>query len=458
MNAELDLSVPKLGAGKGHSRRRFPLLLLVVLLVSIVNLAVVWKVPGTRNRNKPSPEAGKELALKLEKLDLNEQAVEAWKEYLAASDADNEQCARIWYRIGTLLQDAGDFAGALDGYCRSEHSATVTELSSEIGRRTQECLERLGKFAALRYELAERVGLDAGGPAAGDEVVAEIGPQKITRSELDRRIEADIERQLAQLAAFLPEEELRKQKESILKQRSTTSERMRFLNQFVLEEILHRKARESKLMDDPDVSALLRSAERGLLAQKVIERELKSGIRITENDLRAYYEANKKNYLRPERARISHILLADDRTAEKTLDRIKAGEEFGALAGELSTDGSTREKGGEIQDWIEKGGQIPGIGYAADAQALIFGTEPGETATNYFKTARGYHVIKIREKQPESQKPFEEVRTDVFRALRAGKEREIQEALLARLQHQYDVVIHQSAFAEQKRADEEGQE
>ena len=149
-------------------------------------------------------------------------------------------------RCLVLLRSEGakDFCvQALDGYYRSESFAEVDEISAEIGRRTERCLESLGKFAALRYELAERVGVAASSDALGETVVAEIGPRKITQAELDRMVETQIERQLSPLASYLPDQERRKQKETMLQQVSTSAQRLQFLNQFVLQEILSREVR-----------------------------------------------------------------------------------------------------------------------------------------------------------------------------------------------------------------------
>ena len=80
--------------------------------------------------------------------------------------------------------------------------------------------ESAGKFAALRYELSDRVGMspspDANKPVSkGDEVVAEIGPEKITESDLDQWIESQIERQLSRMAPYMPDEQVKKQKEAL---------------------------------------------------------------------------------------------------------------------------------------------------------------------------------------------------------------------------------------------------
>lgn len=456
MNDKLDLSLPEQASGKRKPSAGIPSVLLVLILFAVVaNLGVTWSRrsnpdTGDTRANVLSRDARKQLALKLEKQGLHMTAVQAWRDYLDAATVAADESAKVWYRIGQLYEDADRFEQALDSYYRSESFAQVDELSPEIARRIERCLESLGKFAALRYELAERVGVSESSDTLGETVVAEIGARKISKAELDSIIESQVERQLSQFASYLPDEERSKQKETMLQQFSTTEQRMLFLNQFILQEILSRKAREMKLTDDPDVRAILEDQERAILASRVIETEYTDQIKITAGDVQTYYEAHKASYMRPEQARIGHILLADAAAASAALARAK-DEDFEKLAAELSSDDATREKGGEIDGWITKGGPIPGIGASQDAQRIIFATDAGQIGGEVVKTENGHHIIKVLERRPETRKPFEEVRQQVYQTLRSQKERDVQERLLTELRERYDVVVHQSAFAEGER-------
>jgi parvulin-like peptidyl-prolyl isomerase len=455
MTEGLDLSLPKRKQKAPQAPKGQNFLLGLLLLALLVNMIVVYVRTGAKDSAKSenshvlSAENQKKLALKMEKQGLQQVSAAAWREYIARASLEGEDAARIWYRIGNLYAEALDYAQALEAYYRSESFAEVTELSPEIARRSQECLEKMGKFAALRYELADRVSMDKEAAAAGDEIVAEIGSYKITKAELDRQIENHVQRQISQYAAFLPEEEVQKQKESILRQLSSSAQRLQMLNQFIVEEVLYRKARESKLVEEADVRNLLLAQERKLLAQQVMEKELADKIQITPGDLNNYYEAHKSQYMQTEGAQISHILVASEDEAKAALESVKAGEDFSKLAQELSTDEATKEQGGEISGWIDKNAPIPGLGNVPEASDLILQTEADQVCENYVKSEQGFHIIKVRERRAERQKDFDEVRQEVFRALRSQKEREVQTGLLEELKNRYDVVIHHSAFEKQ---------
>ena len=454
MSDKLDFSLPRRRPAPSNTSGGTRILLIIILVTGIANALISVanrdEAGDTQVTGSLSAEEQKQLALKLEKQNLHSVATEAWREYLNLADPNKSEKAKVYYRIGKLHQDAKEYAQALDSYYRSESYYHDSELESEIGRRAQECLEAMGKFAALRYELSDRVGLNQTPTATGEEIVAEIGTQKISKAELDRRIEASIEQQLAQFAAYLPEEERKKQKETLLNQFSSSAQRAQFLNQHVMEEILYRKARESKLTEDPETRSLLLDAERSLLAQRVLIKELAESIKITAGDLSTYYEANKGSYVQPERAQISHILLKDEEAAEKALEDLKEGKDFGKLATDISADSATKETQGKIEGWVTKGSPIPGIGDLAEAQAAIFETDAGNFVEDYFSSDQGYHVIHVREREAERTRPFDEVRNEVYSALRSRKEREVQQKLLTDLKERYNVVIHQSAFSQEK--------
>lgn len=426
------------------------LLLILVLGVGIGNLVV-----SLRNAHEPreaamdlTAEGLKDLALKFEKQDLADSAAGAWRDYLALARISPDERAKVWYRIGKLYQEKGNYERALDGFYRSESLARVDDLAPEIARRTQESLEAMGKFAALQNDLVGRVGLDNASAASGDDVVAQIGTRKMTKADLDKEIEAQVDRQMAQFAAYYPPEELNKQKENFLKRLSSGSERLRMLNQLVAEELLYRRARESKLAEDPGTQSVLKDAERKILAQKLVEKELASQIKITPGDVETYYEANKTQYVQPERAKVAVIVVKDQAAADKVLAALKAGQAFDALAKEHSLDEATKAKGGQVEGYVDRTTGVPGVGRSDELMAAIFATAAGKVAEKAVKTEKGFLVVQVTAREPERQKAFDEVRNEAYQALRRRKESEVQQNLLTELKNQYNVVIYNNKFAD----------
>jgi tetratricopeptide (TPR) repeat protein len=303
----LDFSVPSTGNNSGKSPLRWVYIILVLLVIlSLLNAMLFFIRPvisdAGRDGITPSADTLKSLALKLENQEINKEAISAWKEYLKVAGLDATETARIWYRIGRISESMGDYDTAINAYYRSEAFASPDDIRDEINQRIQSSLEKAGRFAALRYELNDRVGANPDSlknetqQKTGNQVVAEIGALKITREELDKRIEKVIASRLSGLSRYLSTDRINTEKEKLLKQYSSESGRRMFLEQYVIEEMLYRKAREDKLAETDEVRDAITEMERSILASKVMENAYKDEIKITETDVRNYYETNKVKY------------------------------------------------------------------------------------------------------------------------------------------------------------------
>ena len=459
MEDELNLSLPPQKKASSFPLKLIITLLSSLLIIGIANLLLPFfktQESGTPSLSgNLSPEATQDLALKLEKQGFPNLAVETWKEYLSLAKINQQEQAKIWYRIGKLYQNSGGVEKALQAYYRSESHAKLPELEAELNLRIQESLEASGKFSALRYELSDRVEITPDPQRAGDKVLAEIGGQKITMSELDRDIENLIDQQLQLLGTRLTEEQQEAQKETLFKFFSSASQRQGLLAQRIQEELLYRKAREENFYEDPSIRKIILKAEKTILAQQFLKTEMESKINITQGDLQTYYDAHREKYTDPERAKISHILVENQRAAKQVLKKLKEGEIFSQLSLAHSIDEATNKAEGKIEGWIQRGASIPGIGPSDQATHAIFTTKAGEIAKETIKSPRGIHIIKVREREPKRIKAFKEVKTNVYRNLRAQKEKEIQEALFEELKEQYNVVIHTSKLQDKSSSEEQ---
>jgi peptidyl-prolyl cis-trans isomerase D len=138
-----------------------------------------------------------------------------------------------------------------------------------------------------------------------------------------------------------------------------------------------------------------------------------------EDELRTLYEERKDLYEEDARMHLRHILfeLATSPTpgetqearerAEAALARLEAGEDFAALATELSDDIATRDSGGDL-GFIEPGDIASSLADAAAALA------PGERS-GIVESDRGLHVLLLEERVEAGARPFEEVRLDLAR-------------------------------------------
>jgi hypothetical protein len=319
MPDDLNLSLPPRKSPRGRSGALQAVAVAVIIVAAAVLLYFFFG--GKQRVPAPSGLSGKELqtlGLKLENAHLPAAAARTWTEYIESTKPGKDETARIWFRIGTLYQDGSDYEHALEAYYRCEAIAKMDELEPEISKRSAECLEAMGKFAALDYELEERTAVGKPDTSKGGEIVAEVGTWKITRADLDMMIEAEIDAQLSQLAGDMTPEQRQKQKEKYLEGIFKEGNREQWLERFIAQEILYRRAVDEKLNEDAQFRALSRNIEREILAQKVLQREYASRINITPDDVRAYYDAHKDDFKKDGRAQPFDQVKNDVAAAVKT--------------------------------------------------------------------------------------------------------------------------------------------
>jgi peptidyl-prolyl cis-trans isomerase C len=454
MDEKLDFSLPQKKSKGSVAGVLTVLLLLVLAALTAANLVVTLSAgqkPAVPTRGL-SAEQVKSLATKLAERNLYPQAAAAWQDYLATAKLDGPGQARILFQIGTLLQKAGLYGQAIEHFYRSEAAAELGELAPQINAHVKECFENLGEFSALRYELMDRTSIDSS-QVAGGKVVAEIGAEKITESQLDALIEQSIENQLAPMAAFMTPEQLNEQKKRALEQTRSPQAKQEFLQGWLAQEILYRQALQDNLSDKPEVKKRVHELMRNALSQQLMNEQLASRIHITDTDLQTYYTANKSQYVEPERAKIRHIRVSDEERANALLGEIRQGKDFAEAAKQSSEDESTKADGGLIQSDVVKGSPIPGIGDVNEIGQAVFAAEAGTVLDQPFKTDKGWEVIKVEERQPSRQKSFDEVRQQVTMELLRQKREDVQREYIREMMDKHNVIIHTSALAPASQAD-----
>ena len=140
---------------------------------------------------------------------------------------------------------------------------------------------------------------------------------------------------------------------------------------------------------------------------------IRDRITVSPQDVQNYYEDNAQQFSTPEQVRASHILLKtegkneeDVRTlAEEIAKKARAGADFAALAKQYSEDESNNTTGGDL-DYFSRGQMVP------EFDAAAFSLEPGEVS-DPVKTSFGYHVIKMADKRAATSRPLAEVQAQI---------------------------------------------
>ena len=150
----------------------------------------------------------------------------------------------------------------------------------------------------------------------------------------------------------------------------------------------------------------------------VDESAIFESISPSDDEVQQYYDANISQYTTPGQVRASHILLrvgdqdeaeVEARAAELAAEA-RGGADFAELAREHSEDEANAEDGGDL-GMFGRGRMV------AEVEAAAFDMEVDDVS-DPVRSAIGFHVLRVTEKQEETAQPLEEVREAIENTLK----------------------------------------
>lgn len=202
--------------------------------------------------------------------------------------------------------------------------------------------------------------------------------------------------------------------------------------------LLEGEAKRLGLDQDPDYRRKVESYRRNLLNNKLFEVVNQGEFNVTQPEAQAYFAAHPEEFDRPGKVHARHILVATEREAKSLLKKIRKGASFEQMAGDHSTDSSTRARGGDLGPFTRE--QRPQL-----ASAAFSISKPGGVA-GPVKTRRGFHLLQMVRRIPAKKETFEQVRDSLMSRLRARKRQETKKELLAKLREKAQIQIDKQAL------------
>jgi parvulin-like peptidyl-prolyl isomerase len=252
-------------------------------------------------------------------------------------------------------------------------------------------------------------------------------------------LESELEARLVPLVAGLDSIDDARERE-----RRQGKLRTQMLDDMISEELVVQAARDAKLevepkevtaaldeikqqnnLDDAQLAAALaqqgytvqtyrKEVERQLLHLRAVNMLVRPRVTVTDEDVRARYDAMSRRSASVSKVHLKHVLIALPENpsnaqleaakarAAEVIEKVKGGASFDDVARQYSDDTATQESGGDL-GWIERGS------IATEWEVIVFAMEQGEVR-GPISGPRGLHVFYVQELAKTDLAPFDEVK------------------------------------------------
>jgi peptidyl-prolyl cis-trans isomerase SurA len=198
---------------------------------------------------------------------------------------------------------------------------------------------------------------------------------------------------------------------------------------------------------------------RDMLANKVLEREVTGKVMVTDDELKAFFEANKPAFNRTEDAvHIAQIVVTPERAnqqinrsgndagtpqeaqakAQMLVERLKAGAPFAQLAADFSEDPQTGQRGGDL-------GFVPVSALRQQPPALRDAALNSQVGSVRLVSLQGVHtIVAVIARDTAGQKDLSmpPVRDMITNTIKGRREQLLRAAYLNALRNDATVVNH----------------
>lgn len=153
-----------------------------------------------------------------------------------------------------------------------------------------------------------------------------------------------------------------------------------------------------------------------LLRMRLLRREIRSKVAVTEDEIGEYYRKNRDNYEGKEAVRIKQILILFPKgvdaktkaTLREEMDAIRkrllTGEQFDLVAAQYSR-GPSAATASDL-GFLEKGSMLPAV------EGVAFGLKKDEIS-KVIESPIGLHIIQVLDRRGAGVKPIESVREEI---------------------------------------------
>ena len=248
-------------------------------------------------------------------------------------------------------------------------------------------------------------------------VLAEVNSGSITTGDFDR--------------------ELKNLPEYLKAMADTPQGRKEMLDTMVIRELILQQASKDGLDKGAEIEEKLQDLRKRLIVESFLKKKVETESKVSDDDMKKFYEQNKDKFKSGEQIKASHILVKTEKEAKDIVAQLKSGGKFEDLAKKSSVDSSSA-KGGDL-GWFGKGSMVPAFEKAALA------LKEGQIS-DVVKSDFGFHIIKLTGKRPAGIRPFEEVKEQIKGAIMPAKQQEVFQKIKEELKKTAKIAIKEDVL------------
>lgn len=290
----------------------------------------------------------------------------------------------------------------------------------------------------------------AGGCKKGDDDAATSGTEAPapgapaqTDAELDAPL-ATIDDVTITVREF--QERINRQSPYVRARYTSQEQKKEFLDNLIRFEVLAKEALRRGLDKDPDVVRTMKQ----VMIQKLMKDEFEDRVTpetISEEEMRAFFEANEGEYNKPEEVRVSAIVLPDQKTANKVAQLAKgeAGKSnkgFRELVSKHSVDEESKLRGGDLRYFARDTQEIP----APVVEAAFALERTGDVAGPIAGDGQ-FYIIKQIGRRKAVERDFEDVKRQIQNRLYRDKRNQAQRDFIDKLRAKSKIEIDEQNLA-----------
>lgn len=224
---------------------------------------------------------------------------------------------------------------------------------------------------------------------------------------------------------------------------ASESGKKNYLDRLIIKKLLIREASKNNIENEKEFQSRLADIKEQLVIESLLKKKLNSDTKLSDEELKKYYETNKEKFKKEKEINTRHILLKTEDEAKQVKEKLQSGEDFAELAKKYSIDPNAKATGGEV-GFHPKGTVLPEY-----EEAAFKLTKVGQVS-NIVKSQFGYHIIRLEGTKPPAYVPFEEVKDFIKQQLVQEKQKEFIEKYIDDLKKTTKITINENLLKEEK--------